>query len=43
MLMFEYTARVSATGEKIKAEVEAENEQSAAKLIQEQGMSPLDY
>lgn len=41
MLMFEYTARVSATGEKIKAEVEAENEQSAAKLIQEQGMSPL--
>jgi type IV pilus assembly protein PilC len=42
MLMFEYTARVSATGEKIKAEVEAENEQSAAKLIQEQGMSPLE-
>ncbi|MDQ5885873.1 MAG: type pilus assembly protein PilC [Patescibacteria group bacterium] len=41
MLMFEYTARVSATGEKVKAEVEAENEQSAAKLIQEQGMSPL--
>ena len=41
MLMFEYTARNSATGEKVKAEVEAENEQAASKLIQGQGLSPL--
>lgn len=40
--MFEYTARNSANGQKVKAEVEAENEQAAAKLIQTQGMSPLD-
>jgi type IV pilus assembly protein PilC len=39
--MFEYTARNSATGEKVKAEVEAENEQAASKLIQGQGLSPL--
>lgn len=42
MLMFEYTARNSANGQKVKAEVEAENEQAAAKLIQAQGLSPLD-
>ena len=41
MLMFEYTARNSSTGEKIRAEVEAENEQAASKLIQEQGLAPL--
>ncbi len=40
--MFEYTARNSANGQKVKAEVEAENEQAAAKLIQAQGLSPLD-
>lgn len=42
MLMFEYTARNSATGQKVKAEVEAESEQAAAKLIHAQGLSPLD-
>lgn len=42
MLTFKYTARDSATGQKIKAEVQAENEQSAAKLIREQGLSPIE-
>lgn len=42
MLTFRYTARDSATGQKIKAEVQAESEQSAAKLIREQGLSPID-
>jgi type IV pilus assembly protein PilC len=42
MIIYEYTARNSKTGQKIKAEVEAENIQSAAKLIQNQGLSPLD-
>ena len=33
MLTFQYTARNPATGQRVKATVEAENEQSAAKLI----------
>ncbi|HUD03735.1 MAG TPA: type II secretion system F family protein [Patescibacteria group bacterium] len=41
MLNFEYTARNTATGQKIKAQVQADNERSAAKLIQEQGLAPL--
>lgn len=41
MLTFEYTARNSKTGEKVKSEVAAENEHAAAKLIQDQGLSPL--
>ncbi len=41
MLTFQYIARDSATGKKIKAEVQAENEQAAAKLINTQGLSPL--
>lgn len=41
MLTYKYTARDSATGEKIKAEVQAENEQSAAKLIRDQGYAPI--
>lgn len=41
MLTYKYTARDSTTGEKIKAEVQAENEQSAAKLILSQGYSPI--
>ncbi|RTK94239.1 type II secretion system F family protein [Candidatus Saccharibacteria bacterium] len=41
MQTFEYTARNGATGEKIKSEVSAENEQAAAKLIRDQGLSPL--
>jgi type IV pilus assembly protein PilC len=41
MLSFEYTARNTATGQKIKAVVQADNERSAARLIQEQGLAPL--
>ena len=42
MLTFEYTAKDSKTGEKIRAEVQAESEQAAAKLIANQGFAPLD-
>lgn len=42
MLVFHYTARDPKTGQKIKAEVQAENEQAAAKLLNSQGLSPLD-
>jgi type IV pilus assembly protein PilC len=41
MLTFEYTARNTATGQKIKAIVQADNERSAARLIKEQGLAPL--
>ena len=42
MLTFKYTARDAATGKKISAEVQAASEQAAAKLIRDQGMSPID-
>jgi type IV pilus assembly protein PilC len=42
MLTFEYTARDSKTGEKVHAEVEADSEQAAAKLIKNAGLAPLD-
>lgn len=42
MLTFEYVARDPKTGEKIKAEVQADSEQAAAKLIHEEGFAPLD-
>ena len=42
MLVFEYTARNSANGQKVKSTVSADSEQAAAKLIREQGMSPLN-
>ena len=41
MLNYTYEARNTATGQKVKAEVQAENEQTAAKLLKEQGLSPL--
>ncbi len=41
MLTFEYTARNSSTGEKIKSTVSADSEQAAAKLIRDQGLAPL--
>lgn len=41
MLNFKYEARNSQTGEKVKAVVQADNEQAAAKLIKEQGLTPL--
>lgn len=42
MLTYKYTARETATGKKISAEVQADSEQAAAKLIQDQGLSPID-
>ncbi|HSX23558.1 MAG TPA: type II secretion system F family protein [Candidatus Saccharimonadales bacterium] len=42
MLSFSYTARDPSTGQKIKAEVQADNEQAAAKLLTSQGLSPLE-
>lgn len=41
MLTYKYIARDPATGNKIKAEVQAESEQAAAKLIHSQGYAPL--
>lgn len=42
MLTFKYIARDSATGAKIKAEVQADNSAAAAKLIRAQGLTPLE-
>lgn len=42
MLTYTYTAKDPKTGDTVKAEVQADNEQGAAKLIQEQGLLPLD-
>lgn len=42
MLTFTYTALNSATGQKVKADIEADNEKSAAKLLIDRGLSPLD-
>lgn len=40
MLTYSYEARNATTGQKVKAQVQADNEQSAAKLIKEQGLTP---
>ncbi len=42
MLTYKYTARNTTTGEKVSSEIEAENEQTAAKVLIKQGLSPLD-
>ncbi|HLZ14397.1 MAG TPA: type II secretion system F family protein [Candidatus Saccharimonadales bacterium] len=42
MLAFRYTARDPGTGQYIKAEVQAEDEQSASKLIRKEGLVPID-
>jgi type IV pilus assembly protein PilC len=42
MLTFNYQARNAKTGQKVKAQVQADNEESAAKLIREQGLTPLE-
>lgn len=42
MLTYNYEARDTATGKKIKAEVQAESEQAAARLIQREGLAPLE-
>ncbi len=41
MLAYKYTARDPATGQTVKAEVQADNEQSAAKVIQKEGLVPI--
>lgn len=41
MLAFRYTARDPATGQTVKAEVQADNEQAAAKLIHKEGLVPV--
>lgn len=41
MLTFNYEARNTATGQKVKSTVQADNERAAARLIQEQGLSVL--
>ena len=42
MLSFKYTARDPSTGQYVKAEVQAEDEQSASKLITKEGLVPID-
>lgn len=42
MLTFTYIAKNTTTGKRIKAQVQADTEQAAAKLIREQGLTPLD-
>jgi len=42
MQTFIYKARDSKTGEMVSSQVEADNEQSAAKLIKAEGLSPLE-
>lgn len=42
MLSYKYTARDTATGKKVTAEVQAASEQAAAKLLRDQGLSPID-
>ncbi len=42
MLSFRYTAREPATGKYIKSDVQAENQQAAAKLIKKEGLVPID-
>lgn len=42
MLTYNYTARDPASGQKIKAQVQADSEQAASKLIRSQGLAPVD-
>ncbi len=42
LVTYKYTARDAATGKKVTAEVQADSEASAARLIGEQGLAPLD-
>jgi type IV pilus assembly protein PilC len=41
MLNYTYEARNAETGQKVKAQVQADNEESAAKLIRDQGLTPI--
>lgn len=42
MLTFKYVARNPTTGEKISAVVQADSQQAAAKLIRNEGLTPID-
>ena len=42
MLNFHYTARDPSTGQYIKAEVQAEDEQAASKAVRKEGLVPID-
>src|SRR3954465_11816994 len=42
MLTYNYIARDPASGRHVKAELQADSEQAAAKLIQSEGLVPLD-
>lgn len=42
MLSYRYTARDPATGQYIKSDLQAENEQAASKLIRKEGLVPID-
>ncbi len=42
MITFKYTAKDPTTGQKVSSEVQADGERAAAKLIQSQGLSPLE-
>ena len=42
MLSYRYTARDPSTGQYVKAEVQAEDEHSAGKLISKEGLVPID-
>lgn len=41
MLIFTYEAKNAKTGKKVRAQVQADNEQAAAKLIRQQGLTPI--
>src|SRR4051812_44594059 len=42
MLNFHYTARDPSTGQYVKADVQAEDEQGASKAIRKEGLVPID-
>lgn len=41
MLTYKYEARDTATGKKVKSELQADNEHTATKLIMQQGLTPI--
>jgi len=41
MLTFKYTARDPATGKKVSSQLQAENQQAAATLLQKEGLAPI--
>jgi type IV pilus assembly protein PilC len=42
MLTFDYTARNPATGDSVRGSLQAENEQAAAKVLQQRGLAPIN-